>query len=92
MSKIFITFASVHYALRARRVLERAGVTAELLPVPRDIDLSCGQCLHMPAAALEKALALLQRQSVPWSGVYRPLGRRLYEQIYGGEDGHGGMV
>lgn len=86
MNKIFITFASVHYALRARRVLERAGVQAELLPTPRDIDLSCGQCLRMSAAVTEKALALLRRQGVPWSGVYRPLGRRLYEQIHSGED------
>lgn len=86
MNHCLITFASVHHALRARQVLAQAGIRAELLPIPRDIELSCGQCLRVAAALRDDALTQLRRCGVSWTGVYRPRGPRLYEQISCGED------
>lgn len=85
MTCYLVTFASVHHALRARRVLRQVGVEALLLPTPRDIDVSCGHCLEVPAVLARKVLMRLQEAGVPWSGIYRPLGPRQYEKISAAE-------
>ncbi|WP_371381824.1 DUF3343 domain-containing protein [Sporomusa aerivorans] len=40
-----ISFESVHQAVKAEKVLDRQGIAVAALPTPREIAISCGQCL-----------------------------------------------
>ncbi len=47
-------------ALRAEKVLQRAGIACKLIPVPRHLSSDCGVCLRVAAAdgvAAREALA-----------------------------------
>lgn len=42
---LLITFPSVHYAIRAEKVLRDRGIESKTIPTPRDISASCGLSL-----------------------------------------------
>lgn len=50
---------STSYAIRAEKILHRAGVASKLIPVPRHLSSNCGVCLRIERAdkgAAQKAL------------------------------------
>lgn len=77
-----VSFDSVYYAIRAEKVLLQAGIDVVALPTPREIDISCGQCLLFTAVDQAMILALLQRQLIRWSKLFsRNSRQRRYEQL-----------
>ena len=77
-----LSFASVHHAIRAERILLAAGIIVLALPVPREIDISCGQCLLFVAADQQKALKILQEHQVQWRKLFkRNIQDRIYEEL-----------
>ena len=82
-----LSFASVHQMIKAEKLLLGAGIKVTAIPTPREIDVSCGQCLLFDAAHAGKALALLRENRVRWSKLFSRDGRRrVYEKLkdYGG--------
>nr|WP_232199122.1 DUF3343 domain-containing protein [Thermosinus carboxydivorans] len=78
-----MTFDSVHHALRAEKVLTAAGIAAAAAPTPREVSLSCGQCLLFAAADEAAVLATLAAAKVRWSRLFsRDAGRRVYELLH----------
>lgn len=61
-----MTFASVHHAIKAERQIKRAKLEGELIPTPRDIDISCGLSIKLPGHCLDKAKEL---SDMPEEGV-----------------------
>lgn len=60
-----ITFPSVHYAMRAKKLLNDAGIPVALVPVPRQLSDSCnGLAAHVDVAQLAEAVDLLNRHHV----------------------------
>lgn len=51
--QLLITFPSVHYAIRAEKVLRERGIEAKTIPTPRDISASCGLSLLLSAEYVE---------------------------------------
>lgn len=83
-----ISFASVHHAIRAERLLTDAAIKVMALPTPREISISCGQCLLFKADCQEEALAILQKAGVHWSKLFsRDVSGKVYEKLadYKGE-------
>lgn len=77
-----LSFASVHYAIRAENILKQAGIDVIAVPTPREIDISCGQCLLFAADCQQQVLTLLQEKQVQWSKLLSRDGqRRVYELI-----------
>lgn len=66
-----LTIASVQQALRAEKMLCRAGFAVEMIPTPRELSLSCGQCLLLRAAEAEEGLRLLEAARVVWGALYQ---------------------
>lgn len=66
-----LLFPSIHYVLRAERVLQNAAVTGSLIPVPHDVSTECGMGWSMPEAEVAAALAALEeaglRPDAAWS-------------------------
>lgn len=77
-----LSFASVHHAIRAEKLLLVAGIIALPVPTPREIDISCGQCLLFVAADQQRALITLQDNQVQWSKLFKcNIQDRVYEEL-----------
>lgn len=58
------------------------------LPTPREIDISCGQCLLFRSSCQHQVLSLLKEADVRWSKLLsRNDAGKVYEMLaeYGGE-------
>lgn len=60
-----ISFANSSTASGARRALEKAGLTAYLMPTPREITASCGLSLRFPPEQLPQARRAVQACDLP---------------------------
>jgi hypothetical protein len=54
-----VTFVSSYHALRSERAVLSAGVTARLVPAPRDLSPTCVTALRFPWPEAERVRALL---------------------------------
>ncbi|HEY67690.1 MAG TPA: DUF3343 domain-containing protein [Thermoflexia bacterium] len=62
---------STSHALRAERVLQKAGIPCKLIPVPRHISSDCGVCLRIKQADEEAARRALETAGVEIEGTHR---------------------
>jgi hypothetical protein len=85
-----ISFVSVHHALRAEKVLAAEGILAVALPTPREISVSCGQCVLLKDTDIENVLEVFRRENVEWSKLFtRDVAHKIYEKIADFEVQHG---
>ncbi len=61
---------SVSHALRAEKILQAAGLTCKLIPVPRHISSDCGVCVRIRREDEEAAHAALQQAGLEIVGIY----------------------
>lgn len=59
-----LLFPSIHYVLRAERILQAASVLGSLVPVPHDVSTECGMAWSMPQAQVETALEVLRTKGL----------------------------
>ncbi len=77
-----LSFDSVHQALRAEKLLTAEGIKTEAVPTPREVDISCGQCLLFSSASEQAVLKLLAGSQVRWSKLfYRDYSAKIYEKL-----------
>lgn len=77
-----LSFVSVHHAIRAEKILVKAGIDVVALPTPREIDISCGQCLLFAAVDQKQVMYTLKEGQVQWSRLFkRNIEDRIYEEI-----------
>lgn len=55
-----VLFHTTSAALRAEKLLQRAGLTVKLIPTPREFSSDCGMALRFAWAQLEQARAVLE--------------------------------
>lgn len=60
-----LLFPSIHYVLRAERLLQKSGVAGSLIPVPHDVSTECGMAWSMPEAEVGMALVALGGAGLP---------------------------
>ena len=65
-----VLFHSTAHAIRAERVLLRAGFTIKMIPTPRQISTDCGLALRFHRAQEERVAATLAENRVPTNGIY----------------------
>ena len=61
---------STNYALRAEKVLAKAGISCKLIPVPRHLSSDCGVCIRIERANQEAAFRVLEAARVEMQGVH----------------------
>ena len=61
---------STSYAIRAEKILHRAGIESKLIPVPRHLSSNCGVCLRIERTDKEAALEALEAAKVEIEGVH----------------------
>ena len=65
-----VLFHSTSHALRAEKVLQQAGLTVKLIPIPRHLSSDCGVCVRVERADEEAALRALEQAGVEAEGVH----------------------
>lgn len=66
-----VLFHTTSAAMRAEKVLGRAGVAAKLVPVPRHLSSDCGVALRFLLVDRQLVLALLEEARVEMVGIDR---------------------
>lgn len=82
----------MHQAIKAEQLLIQSDIACAALPTPREIAVSCGQCLLVAAAQQTDMLQLLAANKVRWSKLFSRTAvsqQYLYEKLdeYGGSCG-----
>lgn len=65
-----ILFPSIHFALRAEKMIKGKGFSIKLIPVPRHLSSDCGVCLCLPWEDKEKILHILEEAGVKMEGAH----------------------
>ena len=55
-----LLFHSTSYAIRAEKVLHKAGIQSKMIPVPRHLSSDCGVCVRIERADQEAARQALE--------------------------------
>jgi uncharacterized SAM-binding protein YcdF (DUF218 family) len=61
---------STSHAIRAEKVLDKAGLSCKLIPVPRHLSSDCGVCVRIARLDQETALQALAAARVEMEGVH----------------------
>ena len=61
---------STSHAIRAEHVLDGAGISSRLVPVPRHLSSDCGVCVRIERTDQEAALDALEAAQVSIEGVH----------------------
>lgn len=67
-----VLFHTTSAALRAEKLLQRAGLTVKLIPTPREFSSDCGMALRFAWAQVEQARAALAAGQVEIADI-RPM-------------------
>ena len=69
-----VTFFASHHAIRAEKVLSKAGLHIRLIPGPKELSPNCGVALRIEFAARDTARAVLDKKKVQVDEIiqYRP--------------------
>jgi len=70
MSLGVILFPSVHFALRAEKLMKEKGISHKLIPVPRHLSSDCGVCLRIPWEKKGEVLEVLAQAGVKVDGSH----------------------
>lgn len=64
-----ILVQSTSHALRAEKLLHRAGIESKLIPVPRALSSDCGVCLRIAVDDADRARAALESHRAPFEDI-----------------------
>jgi hypothetical protein len=70
MAQGVILFPSIHFALRAEKLVKEKGIAYKLVPVPRHLSSDCGVCLRIPWGKKEAVLGILAHAGVKVDGAH----------------------
>lgn len=68
--KYVITFASVHFVMKAERVLKENGIEVRLIPTPRKISSDCGMTIEVKKEDLDTIKELLKNREYRLEGIH----------------------
>ena len=71
MSEGAVLFSSVHFVLRAEKLLKEKGFSPKVIPIPRHLSSDCGVCLRIPWEKRQEITAILEGAGLKWEGVHR---------------------
>ena len=67
---VVILVYSTSYAIRAEKILHRAGIQSKLIPVPRHLSSNCGVCVRIERTDKETAQKALEAAKMEIEGVH----------------------
>lgn len=71
---------AIHYVIKGEKLLKRAGLTIDLIPVPREISSDCGMAIQFPCEQRGPVERLLVEAGITLVGIY-VLRKGQYEKV-----------
>jgi hypothetical protein len=68
--KYILTFDSVHFVMRAEKVLSKRDIKVRLIPTPREISSDCGMAIEIVCEDIEETRKLLKTHDCRLTGVH----------------------
>jgi hypothetical protein len=65
-----VLFHSTAHALRAEKVLKRAGFVIKMIPTPRQLSSDCGMALRFDRQREAQVVTALEENKVPTNGIH----------------------
>jgi hypothetical protein len=65
-----VLFHSTAHAIRAEKVLQRAGLKIKMIPTPRQLSSDCGMALRFARPEEPRVAAVLDQNQVPTNGIH----------------------
>ncbi|MFC2031244.1 DUF3343 domain-containing protein [Chloroflexota bacterium] len=65
-----VLFHSTAHAIRAERVLERAGLQVKMIPTPRQLSTDCGMAMRFGRENEAEVGSTLSEHGVPTNGIH----------------------
>ena len=82
-----IIMESIHYILKAEKILKKNGFNnIELIPVPKEIDSSCGNAIEVEDSKIDKIINILNKYNFNFKIFKFDENLNFYLEI-GGNDG-----
>ncbi|MFH0925856.1 MAG: DUF3343 domain-containing protein [bacterium] len=66
-----ITFHTTHFALKAKKMLEKNEKIPEMIPVPREFSSDCGFCCKIPWEEKDEVENILSENHVEIDSIYQ---------------------
>lgn len=67
MQKVILTFNSITYAIKGRKILSRGGITARLIKVDTELNKSCTYGAEIDASLFLDAVRMLKDAGIDYS-------------------------
>ena len=68
--KHVITLESVHFVMKAEKILRDEGISVRLVPTPREISSDCGMSLEVRGEPMDATRVLLEVRGCEITGTY----------------------
>lgn len=65
-----ILLHATSHALRAEKLIKKAGISCKLIPVPRQFSSDCGVCLRLKQLDIEEAMNTLKERNIEIDNVH----------------------
>ena len=78
-----ITFVSVHFVMKAEKVLKEKGIRVRLIPTPREISSDCGMAIEVKGRDLHTIREILKDEEHRLEGIHELPPKYTYNAIRG---------
>jgi hypothetical protein len=68
--KHVIIFESVHFVMKAEKILKKQGIPVRLIPTPRHISSDCGMSLEVSGTPVEEIEGILAQNRCDAMGIF----------------------
>lgn len=69
--RCYAVLSSIHFVVKAEKLLQTRNIIYELAPIPRAIGSSCGMALEFPCSATESIRQILAEAEIEIIALYR---------------------
>lgn len=66
----YMTFKSVHHAMRTDANLKEKNIKYKIIPVPTSISATCGMCIRFEKEQLEEIKGIMVEYSLEYEGIH----------------------
>ncbi len=82
-SCVIILF-SIHFVLKAEKLLLANNIKIDVIPVPRSISSDCGMAIEFPCEEIKKVQELLLQDNIDIARIYRRQESGVFVGLQGG--------
>lgn len=81
MDHCVIILFSIHYVLKAEKLLKEHGLAHDVVPVPREISSDCGMAIEFDGSHYQAIAGILKNSDINIARMYRKIGPRQFVEI-----------